>query len=38
MNEDEPFVDICYVADMLDNMIAGDTLQFGIYLRYYRKR
>jgi len=37
MSEDEPFVDICYVADMLDNMIASDTLQFGIYPNY-RKR
>jgi hypothetical protein len=32
MNEDEPYVDICYISDMLVNMIASDCQQFGITL------
>jgi hypothetical protein len=30
MNEDEPYVDICYISDMLVNMIASDSQQFGM--------
>ena len=29
LDNDEPFVDISYVSDMLVNMIAGDTQQIG---------
>ena len=29
MDEDEPFVDVCYISDMLVNMITGDSQQFG---------
>lgn len=32
MDEDEPFVDVCYISDMLVNMINGDSQQFGIIL------
>lgn len=28
-DEDEPSIDVCYVSDMLVNMIAGDTQQIG---------
>ena len=28
-DEDEPCIDVCYVSDMLVNMIAGDTQQIG---------
>jgi hypothetical protein len=28
-DEDEPFVDICYISDMLVNMITGDSQQIG---------
>jgi hypothetical protein len=28
-DEDEPLIDVCYISDMLVNMIAGDTQQFG---------
>lgn len=34
-DEDEPFVDVCYVSDMLVNMITGDSQQLGILLRLY---
>jgi hypothetical protein len=34
MDEDEPFVDVCYISDMLVNMITGDSQQFGINLPY----
>lgn len=29
-DEDEPFIDVCYVSDMLVNMIAGDSQQLGM--------
>ena len=29
-DEDEPLLDVCYISDMLVNMIAGDTQQFGL--------
>ena len=28
-DEDEPCIDVCYISDMLVNMIAGDTQQLG---------
>ena len=31
IDEDEPFVDVCYISDMLVNMIAGDCQQIGIF-------
>jgi hypothetical protein len=30
IDEDEPFLDVCLLSDMLVNMITGDTQQFGI--------
>ena len=30
IDEDEPFVDVCYISDMLVNMITGDSQQIGI--------
>lgn len=30
MNEDEPFVDVCYISDMLVNMIASDSQHLGM--------
>ena len=33
MNEDEPFVDVCYISDMLVNMIASDSQHLGMHLR-----
>ncbi len=32
-DEDDPFVDVCYVSDMLVNMITGDSQQLGTLLR-----
>jgi hypothetical protein len=31
-DEDEPYVDICYISDMLVNMIAGDSQQIGDFI------
>jgi hypothetical protein len=30
IDEDEPFVDVCYISDLLVNLIAGDSQQIGI--------
>lgn len=30
VDEDEPFVDVCYISDLLVNLIAGDSQQIGI--------
>jgi hypothetical protein len=30
IDEDEPFVDVCYISDLLVNLIAGDCQQIGI--------
>jgi len=29
IDEDEPFVDVCYISDLLVNLIAGDSQQLG---------
>jgi len=29
IDEDEPFVDVCYISDILVNLIAGDSQQLG---------
>jgi hypothetical protein len=30
IDEDEPLVDVCYISDILVNMITGDSQQIGI--------
>jgi hypothetical protein len=32
IDDDEPFIDVCYISDMLVNMITCDSQQFGIRL------
>jgi hypothetical protein len=34
-DEDEPSIDVCYISDMLVNMIAADALQLGFTLCRY---